>query len=59
MGGNCENPTVRGFGYNNLKVVVAGSAAVRASAHGNVSLSSDNEEICALPLQRRPKPKKL
>ena len=38
LSGVMENPDVRSFAYNHLKLVVVGSSAVRASVRGNSSL---------------------
>jgi hypothetical protein len=52
FGGAWENPDARAFGYNNLKLIVTGSAAVRASAHGNVCVDEDGG-INSDPMPRR------
>jgi hypothetical protein len=53
IAGARENPDVQSFGYNHLKLVVAGSGAVRAATKGNTS----QEETAAVMMQ--PVPKRL
>ena len=55
MGGNRENPSVEQFGTNHLKLVVTGSAAVRASIYGNITEKKDGEKIIATPMRKRPR----
>ncbi|CAC5406376.1 THAP9 [Mytilus coruscus] len=52
MGGRCDNPTVRQFQHNALKLQVAGAPAVMASTRGNCQVRR-NESAIATPLQRR------
>ena len=54
LGGAMENPDVRSFAYNHLKLVVAGSGAVKASTRGNSSLE-DFETVLSEPLPKRRK----
>ena len=55
MGGANETPDVRQFGFNHLRLVAAGSTAVKAAARGNITLSTDDDEvnILDLPMSRR------
>ena len=58
VGGGNENPDARIFGYNHLKLLVAGSSSVRAAARGNITVTSNDEpSVADVPLPRRQKPK--
>lgn len=54
LGGARENPDVKSFSYNHLKLIVAGSGAVRAATRGNTSC----EETATMVMQPLPKRQK-
>ena len=52
--GCAENPDVRSFAYNHLKLLVSGSSAVGAATHGNTT-PEEVETVLSQPLPKRQK----